>query len=106
VKLIKFLQGAVSSTTLPCAFDFEGAKVIAFGLDECMFHDSINATAARPFAERSAQLSQVFVRPGNNDLDVSIFRVANPAFKVKFAGLAMNEPAEPHALYPAFDEKM
>lgn len=87
---------------LPGSLDLEGVQVGAFALDERVFDHFVDPAATWAALEGGAEFSEVFFGAGYDDFDVTVFSVADPAFEVEFAGLAMDEPAEAYALYSAF----
>jgi hypothetical protein len=88
---------------LPGSFDFEGAEAFAFALGKRMLDDFVDATATWATVERVAQVGEGFKIAGGYDFDVAVFGVADPAFELELAGLAMDEPAEAYALDSASD---
>jgi hypothetical protein len=96
----------IVATDLPGAFDPECAQGCAFALGKGVLDDTVDAAAAWAFAERCAQLVQIFGFAGGYDFDVAVFGIANPAFEFELAGFAVNEPAEADALDASADEEV
>ena len=71
-----------------------------------MLHDPVHAAAARAAAQAGAQLVQVLVVPGSNQLYIAVFGVAHPSTQLKLAGLATNKPAKPNPLHTTLNEKV
>jgi len=68
--------------------------------------EAINAAAARSAAQAGAQFGQIGLRAGDHDLHFALFGIAHPTAQVKLSGLALDIPAEAHALHTSLNEKM
>jgi anthranilate synthase/aminodeoxychorismate synthase-like glutamine amidotransferase len=91
---------------LPCTFDAECIEVCGFALVKIMFDDAIDATAARSFAKAGAQLVEIFLVPGGDNLHIAVFGVAHPSTQFQLACFATHEPAKPNPLHAALNEEV
>jgi hypothetical protein len=80
------------------------AEAFGFGVNQSLHENGVNAASARAFVQSFVELGQVRFIAGGNDLNVTVFGIADPAAKVEGSGFAMNEPAKSYALDAAFDE--
>jgi len=71
-----------------------------------MLDNVIHAAAARPPAQTGPQLGQVFCASSGNDLNFTLFSVADPSAQLKLAGLTLDEPAKANSLHATLNEKM
>ncbi len=62
--------------------------------------------STRAALERGAELGEAFGIARDDYFDIAIFGVADPAFELEFAGLAVDEPAEAYALNAASNEEV
>jgi hypothetical protein len=91
---------------LPCSFDLEGVQAFGFAFGEWVLDDFVDAAAAWPAMERGAQFGEAFGGSGDDDFNVAVFGVADPAFQFQFAGFSVDEPAKAYALHPSPHQKM
>ena len=71
-----------------------------------MLDEAIDAAAAWSAAQAGAQFGQIGLRAGGHDLHFALFGIAHPTAQVKLGGLALDIPAEAHALHTALNEKV
>jgi hypothetical protein len=84
----------------------EGAEILCFFVVKVVFDETVDATAAGAAAEALTEIRQILGGAGGNYFNIAVFGVAHPAAEVEFAGFAVNEPAEAHALYAALNEEV
>jgi hypothetical protein len=90
----------------PRAFDAKSIQVLALAFIEVVLDEAVNAAAAGAAPETLPQFGQVFGAPRSYHYDVADLGVPHPAAEIEFTGLAMNEPAEAHALHTTLNEKV
>jgi hypothetical protein len=73
---------------------------------EIVLLDVVDAASARAFPEGLFELFDVFGGAGDDDFDVALVGVADPAAETDLGGLALDEPAEADPLYPSLHQIM
>jgi hypothetical protein len=71
-----------------------------------MFDEAIDAAAAWTLPQALSQFGKVFDRTGDDDFDIAVFGIADPAAQFEFAGFAMDEPPESDTLHATLNEEM
>jgi hypothetical protein len=88
------------SLSLPRSVDLEGGEVLDFAFVHVVFHEAVDAGAARAAAKTGTKLGEVGGVTGGNNFHVAVFGVAHPAAQLKFTRLTLHKPAKAYTLHP------
>ncbi len=90
----------------PRTFDPERIQARRLFVVETVLDKAVDSAAAGAAAQARPQFCKIFGSAGSDDFHIAILSIAHPSAQIEFAGFAMNEPAESHALHAPLNQKM